>query len=174
MKKIILVAITVSLALFGTAQKGLKMEINKSTGDTTYNTSEQNIYVKAGSRNAAAEMLKTSVYKTGNRYFLSFYVQTGRTSVFSISRGDEAEITLEDGSKIILNCMGDRESRSMISYYGSYLFPTYPMDKNSREKLAGSPVSSIRIRASVGWMNYTLKSRDGDKIMDQLKKFEGK
>jgi hypothetical protein len=173
MKNILTIAFCVGIAFTGTAQKGLKIEVNKSSGDTTYSTSEQKIYVKAGSKNAAAEMLKTTIYKTGRRYLLSFYVQTGRTSVFSISQGDEAEITLEDGSKVVLSCIGDRESRSMISYYGSYLFPTYNLDKNSTDALSSSPISSIRIRASMGWMNYTLKPRDADKVMEQLKKFQG-
>lgn len=103
MRIIIILACCALPALQATAQKKLKYDISKTTGDTSYHTPEDRLYVKAGSKGSIADQIKSSVYRRGNAFMICFSIETGRTSVLSIEEGDAAGITLQDGTTISLN-----------------------------------------------------------------------
>ncbi|MEO5564779.1 MAG: hypothetical protein ABIR18_15135 [Chitinophagaceae bacterium] len=152
------------------AQKKLKYDIIKESGDTLFHTSEDRLYVQAGTRSVGEE-LKSTIYKSNGTMRISFYIQTGRTSIFSIQGGASAEIKLQDGSTVTLYSRGDHDSRTTKRDYGCFLYAYYGLDRKAIQQLKSTPVNSIRIRSSAGNMNYEIKDKFSDVIADQLGKF---
>jgi hypothetical protein len=158
------------ITFMASAQKKLKMDVTKSA-DTIYSTSEERLYVKAGATKSRAEHLKCSIYKINERYRLSFFVETGRTSVFTIGSGAAAEITLSDGAVVTIYSVSGSQSKVSAIAYGAWLYCSYELDRNSRQLLKDSKVTAIRINASVGPMDYEIKDKFSEVIGEQLEKF---
>ena len=154
------------------SQKGLKTEISKNTGDTIFSTPEHRLYIAPGGKNAVSEYLKSTIYRVNGNYKICFSIQTGRTNIFSIGENDEAVITLEDGKKIVLRSVGDHRSHKSVLDYGCYLFAWYFLPASALQQLKQSSVSSVKINASLGPMDYPLKGKFAKVIADQLARFE--
>ena len=153
------------------AQKKLKFDVDKTTGDTTWRTSEERLYVKAGAKGSIAEYIKSTVYKKDNFFMLGFEIQTGRTSVFSIERDQSATITLQNGEEIVVNSLQNQSSKASHMGYGSFIFAFYELTSNDIKLLKSSPVSSIRVHSSTGNMDYEIKEKFSEIIKDQVLKF---
>jgi hypothetical protein len=166
---LLLLIVTTSIA--APAQKKLKHLIDKNTGDTTFYTAEERLYTQSGATKSIAEMLKSSVYKGRNGFMLSIFIQTGRTSVFSLEQGDPAELRLEDGTVIPLRNLTDNTSRVSAMGYGCFTYAYYKLLGEDVQSLKASPVKFIRIHTSGGNMDYSLKEKFGDVIREQLLKF---
>ncbi|MET0638104.1 MAG: hypothetical protein ABWZ25_18885 [Chitinophagaceae bacterium] len=158
-------------ALQLTAQKKLKVETGKS-GDTTWSTKYEKIYVSPGGKNAVGEILKSAVYKSKNGFLLALSIQTGRTSIMTIDEGAAAIIELEDGNLITLTSINMQESRRAASDYGCFISSFYRLSGPALRQLRINPIKSIVINSSAGKLIYKLKEKQADSISDQLGKFE--
>ncbi|MCR6720367.1 MAG: hypothetical protein NVV59_08735 [Chitinophagaceae bacterium] len=151
------------------AQKGLKRSITDG-GDTSYYTTEKRIYTKSGSRNAVAEILKTTFYRYPNHYSLCFFIQTGRTSHFSISKGDEAILGWTADDNISVTCRNSNESKPSRIDYGGWIYVFYSISPSQLKKLQEKPIKYIRIKSSTGWMIYDISEKNAREVMEQAEK----
>lgn len=168
MRLILLLLATIVISSASSAQR-IKVDVDKN-GDTMYSTSDVRVYVKAGSKNAVAEYLKTSVYKNRNGTVLCFSIQSGRSNIFNISSSDLTTINFEDGSQLSLYPRGEYTSKGSVMAYGSYIFSFYPLTSAKISQLKSSKISSITVGSSLGKMQYDLKEKFSETIGDQLKK----
>jgi hypothetical protein len=171
MKLIILLVMCVLLVPSANAQKKLKYDIIKETGDTLFRSNEERIYIKAGTKPAIAEYLKTTVYKSSNNFRICFEIQTGRTNIFTISKGSAASILLENGTTVTLNSRSFNQSKTSALGYGCYMFVYYDLPYAARQQLQSSNVKSITLQASIGEMYYDIKSKFADDIAGQIAQF---
>ncbi len=153
------------------AQKGIKYEIDRQTGDTLYSTKQKTLYVKPGAKNSVSDYIKSTVYKSKNGYMLGFEIQTGRTSVFSISKNAACEITLEDGTIIALNNTNGSQSKPSRLDYGAFLFVIYWLDLAKINQLKNAEISNISIQSSTGEMSYPIKEKMSGIIAEQIAAF---
>lgn len=164
-------AVLLSLLLFASlqvwGQKGVKLSV--VDGDSSYHTTEKKIYAQPGSRNAVGDILKSTFYRYKTGYSLSFFVQTGRTSHFSINRGAEAQLIWADGNSISINCRNGSQSRPSRLDYGGFLYIFYSVSASQLKTLSEKPISSIRINSSTGWMEYSLTEKNARLLMEQAK-----
>ncbi len=171
MSKVIIIFLVLISASPGLAQKKLKTQVNKTTGDTLFSTPSEKIYTKPGSKGAVGEYLKTTVHRSSNGLMLGFEIQTGRTSIFTIGKGSIVEIHLQDNSVVELESLNNQESRASALGYGCFLFVYYRLTPKAIRSLESSNVSSIRINASVGPMDYEIKEKYAGDIGKQLSSF---
>lgn len=171
MRNFILPVILLVFTCTANAQKKLKYDIIKETGDTLFRSSEEKIYTKAGTRPAIGEYLKTTVYKSSTGYRLCFSIQTGRTNIFTISKGAAATILLEDGTSVILSSRSFNQSKNSVMGYGCYMFAFYELPYTARQQLQSSNVKTITLQASIGEMYYEIKGKFGDAIGEQIAQF---
>ena len=148
----------------------VKTEIT-GKGDTVYSTPEKRIYTMPGARNSIGEIVKSSVYKSGMGISLCLAIQTGRTSVFSISEGDVAELILDDGSILALRSRGDCNSRRSALDYGCHLFAFYNLNGKALNTLRSQNVKKINVSASLGKLAYDIEGKP-DIIRKQVLSFE--
>jgi hypothetical protein len=171
MRGFVLPVILLLLAFDANAQKKLKYDIIKETGDTLFRSSEERIYTKAGTKPAIGEYLKTTVYKSKNGFSLCFSIQTGRTNIFTISKSTAATIQLEDGTAVTVYSKTFNQSKNSVMGYGCYMFAFYDLPYAARQKLQSSNIKTITLQASVGEMYYEIKGKFGDTIAQQISAF---
>ncbi len=162
------------------AQRKLKYDIIKESGDTVFYTSEERIYVSAGDntygtgwdkRSTVADYLKSTVLKYPSGFALEFSIQTGRTNSFSIDAGQPAKLIMSDGSVISLSSRADYSSKKSSMGYGCWLFAFYNLSSSSIEKIKNGIIADIRIESSMGSFDYPLKEKAQTIIAEQLNKF---
>jgi hypothetical protein len=115
------------------AQRKLKYDINKESGDTVFYTTEERLYVSAGDtygsgrnkQSTVGDYLKSTVLKYSTGFALEFSIQTGRTNSFSIYAGQSAQLMMSDGSVISLPSRSDYNSKKSSLGYGCWLFAPY-------------------------------------------------
>jgi hypothetical protein len=172
MRYFILPAILLLFSYVAFAQKKLKYDIIKETGDTLFRSSEEKIYTKAGTRPAIGEYLKSTVYKSSNGFSLCFSVQTGRTNIFTISKNSAAAILLDDGTTVTLYSKSLNQSKTSVMGYGCYMFVFYDLPYAARQQLKSLNVKSITLQASIGEMYYEIKDKFGGTIAEQIGDFK--
>lgn len=171
MRGFILPAILFVFACTANAQKKLKYDIIKETGDTLFRSSEEKIYTKAGTKPAIGEYLKSTIYKSSNGYSLCFSIQTGRTNIFTIAKNSAATILLDDGNTVTLTSRSFNQSKNSVMGYGCYMFAFYDLPHAARQQLRSSTIKTITLQASIGEMYYEIKEKFGDTISEQIAKF---
>lgn len=160
--------------LCGVAAAGqgkLKTEVT-AAGDTLLSTGEKKLYTAPGARNAVGEIVKSTVYKSRNGFSLCLYTQTGRTSVFTVGRGDAAEILFKDGSSVRLFPSADSESQRSSLDYGCWIYVFYRLTPEAVNGLRVQGVEKITVSASLGTMTYVIKNKQSDVIREQLAGFD--
>lgn len=161
------------------AQRKLKFDIIKESGDTIFYTSDERLYVTAGDtygsgrdkRTTVGDYLKSTVLKYPTGFALEFSIQTGRTNNFSIYTGQLAILKLNDGSVINLKSRSDYTSKKSSMGYGCWMYAFYTLPAAAMETLKTATISSIRIESSMGSFDYPLKEKAGTIIAEQVKKF---
>lgn len=161
------------------AQRKLKYDINKESGDTVFYTTEERLYVSAGDtygtgrnkQSTVGDYLKSTVLKYSTGFALEFSMQTGRTNSFSIYASHTAQLIMSDGSVISLPSRSDYNSKKSSLGYGCWLFAFYTLSSTAIEKIKTGTINSIRIESSMGSFDYPLKEKARDIIAEQLKKF---
>jgi hypothetical protein len=154
------------------AQKKLHFIVDKSSGDTTWYGATRQLYLKAGRSPAIGEKLTSTIYRTGERYSLAFDIQTGRTNNYSISAGSIAVITLQDGAEIGVEKSTNDIARSSLLGYGSTLYAFYRISQRDLALLASSPIVSVRIPFSSGYMDWPIPAKNSDVIQEQIKRMQ--
>lgn len=178
MKCILLFLLLLQTTAF--AQRKLKYDISKESGDTVFYTSEERLYISAGDtygtgrdkRSTVADYLKSTVLKYPTGFALEFSIQTGRTNSFSIYSGQSAKLIMSDGSVISLSSRADYHSKKSSLGFGCWLFAFYTLSPAAIENIKNGTIVSIRIETSMGSFDYPLKEKAGTIIVEQLKKFE--
>ena len=161
------------------AQRKLKYDINKESGDTVFYTNDERLYVSAGDtygsgsnkHSTVGDYLKSTVLKYSTGFALEFSIQTGRTNSFSIYAGQSAQLIMSDGSAISLPSRSDYNSKKSSLGYGCWLFAFYTLSSTAIEKIKTGTIHSIRIESSMGSFDYPLKEKARGIIAEQLKKF---
>lgn len=161
------------------AQRKLKYDINKESGDTVFYTNDERLYVSAGDtygtgsnkHSTVGDYLKSTVLKYSTGFALEFSIQTGRTNSFSIYAGQSAQLMMSDGSAISLPSRSDYSSKKSSLGYGCWLFAFYTLSSTAIEKIKTGTINSIRIESSMGSFDYPLKEKARGIISEQLKKF---
>ena len=161
------------------AQRKLKYDIIKESGDTVFYTGDQRLYISAGDtygtgrdkRSTVADYLKSAVLKYPSGFALEFSIQTGRTNSFSIYTGQSAKLTMSDESVISLSSRAEYSSKKSSMGYGCWLFAFYTLSSSDIEKIKTGTITHIRIESSMGSFDYPLKEKAGTIIAEQLKKF---
>ena len=177
MKYLLIVLMLLQTSAF--AQRKLKYDIIKETGDTVFYTKEEKLYVSAGdsygSRNnkmrTVGDYLKSTVLKNPTGFVLEFAIQTGRSNSFSIYTGQLAKLIMSDGSVVSLPARADYSSKKSSMGYGCWLFAFYSLSSPAVETIKNGSLSSIRIESSMGSFDYPLKEKTATTIAGQLKKF---
>lgn len=159
-------------SLSGSAQKKLKYDVIKSTGDTLFRTSEKRLYTQAGRSKAIGEILESTAYKSKNGISLAFSIQTGRTNNFSIKEGSRLELKQKNGESVSLHTYSYNSSRTSLMGYGCTMTVFYRLSKKDIAALKSSPIDFIVIQCSSGDMDYQLKEKAGDIIPEQLTRIE--
>jgi hypothetical protein len=161
------------------AQRKLKFDIIKESGDTIFYTSDERLYVTAGDtygtgsnkRTTVGDYLKSTVLKYPSGFAIEFSIQTGSTNSFSIYSGQLATIKLSDGSVINLKSRGDYTSKKSSMGYGCWMYAFYTLPAAAMETLKNATIVSIRIESSTGSFDYPLKEKAGTIIAEQVKRF---
>ena len=161
------------------AQRKLKYDISKESGDTVFYTSEERLYISAGDtygtgrdrRSTVSDYLKSTVLKYPTGFALEFSIQTGRSNSFSIYKGQAAKLIMSDGSVISLPSRADYSSKKSSMGYGCWLFAFYTLPYSAIETIKNGTITDIRIESSMGSFDYPLKEKAGTIIAEQLKKF---
>jgi hypothetical protein len=177
MKYILIFSLLLQTTAF--AQRKLKYDISKQTGDTVFYTSEERLSVSAGDtygtgrdkRSTVGDYIKSTVLKYASGFALEFSIQTGRTNSFSIYAGQTAKLIMSDGSVISLPSRADYSSKKSSMGYGCWLFAFYTLSSAAVEKIKTGTIASIRIESSMGSFDYPLKEKAGRIIAEQLKRF---
>lgn len=164
--KYLLLLLGLGMTVFCYGQDKLKMEVTKS-GDTLYSTSDKKIYTSPGSKDASGELLKSSFYRSSSRYMLYLQIETGRTSVFTISSEEPAEILFADGSTLSLYSRSSNNSHRKVSNYGGYIFVFYTVGNQELSKLQATDIKTIVVTTSAGKMTYDLKEKNAAVIRMQ-------
>lgn len=177
MKYVLIFSLLIQTTAF--AQRKLKYDISKQTGDTVFYTSEERLSVSAGDtygtgrdkRSTVGDYIKSTVLKYTSGFALEFSIQTGRTNSFSIYAGQTAKLIMSDGSVISLPSRADYSSKKSSMGYGCWIFAFYTLSSSAVEKIKMGTIASIRIESSMGSFDYPLKEKARTIIAEQLKKF---
>lgn len=177
MKCLLILLLLVQTTAF--AQRKLKYDIIKESGDTVFYTNEERLYISAGDtygagrdkRSTIGDYLKSTVRKYTTGFALEFAIQTGSTNSFSIYRGQAAKLIMSDGSIINLPSRNDYRSKKSSMGYGCWLFAFYTLTSSAIETIKNGTITEIRIENSSGTFDYPLKEKARTIIAEQLKKF---
>ncbi len=177
MKCLLIILLLVQTTAF--AQRKLKYDIIKESGDTVFYTSEERLFISAGDtygsgrdkRSTVGDYLKSTILKYTTGFALEFAIQTGRSNSFSIYKGQVAKLIMGDGSAISLTSRADYNSKKSSMGYGCWLFAFYTLPANAIETIKNGTIAEIRIESSMGSFDYPLKEKGRTIIAEQLKKF---
>lgn len=168
MKHLSILLAAVVCSAIASAQK-LKTQVT-SGGDTLISTPDKKIYTKAGAPRSVGDYLKTSLFRINSTgpVFLQLEIQTGRTSNFSIGSGSALDINLENGDVVTLQTRHENQSRISRLDYGCYIFVSYSLPAADRSRLKASPITTMTVHASIGPMQYEIKSKFGDALQEAI------
>ena len=177
MKCLLIILLLVQTTAF--AQRKLKYDIIKESGDTVFSTSEERLFISAGDtygsgrdkRSTVGDYLKSTVLKYTTGFALEFSIQTGRSNSFSIYKGQVAKLIMSDESVISLPSRADYSSKKSSMGYGCWLFAFYTLPPAAIETIKNGTIAEIRIESSMGSFDYPLKEKARTIIAEQLKKF---
>lgn len=150
------------------SQKSVRVIVDKITGDTLLITGLDKLYSKASFSGTVGEQLKSAVSKSKSGIALTLWVQTAKSSIFSVDTGDKAIIKLENDEVITLNLLQDVVSDYSEISYGSKSMSHYILTEKDIKSLSSSDVKIIRIESSLGNLDYELKEKFKGTIKNQL------
>jgi hypothetical protein len=169
MKKIFYVIIVACLPILASAQKLVKPDVDKLTGDTTYKTSFEDISDNNTVR--GTDELSCSAMVKNNKYALFFYIYSGNTksSLFSIHKGSSLTVKLVNDSTITLWSLTDRTSTPLkVSPHRNACSGLYILSTDEISALKNNPITDIKIKTSNGVLDYELKDKKSLSISKQI------
>jgi hypothetical protein len=166
MKKLFSTLFLLSLVFSISAQKMQTPKVDKLTGDTVWQTTTEKLFSKPSFSGTVGEQLYVSAAKIKSIYILSFSIQTGKTSYFSVDEGQKIYLKLKNDTTLTLvNNTNSTSAYAAISY-GSNTHCNYPISTEVINKLVMSDVQFVRLEYSDGKFHYDIK----DKFSSVLKR----
>ncbi|MVN90780.1 hypothetical protein [Mucilaginibacter aquatilis] len=173
MKKTLLTIAIALTAYTASAQKLLKPEVDKISGDTTWKTSEEALYAKL-TLVGANELVTIQPVKDHSVCFVWICITKPKTDnkLYSILSGDKTILKLSDKSLINLTAAKNNLTEMMGSNtktYGSVgegtkTLTPYAITKEDLQKLQTSPIEFVRISTTNGDQDYDVKPKMGEKV----------
>jgi hypothetical protein len=181
MKKTLLLILVISAIIsFDTkAQKLLKPEVDKLTGDTTWRTSDEVVFAKF-SFGGANQTVSVQGLKIASSYVLSVTVVSPSTNPYYALDGGKIFFKLVDKTIITLTAAKggmssqagtDAKALGMGTLNeGTKLFSYYNVTKEDLLKLKASPLEFIRVESSKGPLDFEVKKKQEtlSKVCDLL------
>jgi hypothetical protein len=174
MKNILLVVLAF-LSLTVSAQKLLKPEVDRITGDTTWSTSKNKIYLNGNYLAQQGEAVECFVSKTVKAIVLTLIPQTlNENSSFTINEGQKAYLKLKDNSLVTLTCQFNLNSQTRRSnvdgtrYSNGILKVPYLISAENIAKIMSADLIFLRIETSNGNFDCDIKSKFAQVIKKQV------
>jgi|GEM_PF-4015233 len=94
------------------------------------------------------------------------FTYMGLGAAYSISKGDQLILKMEDGSTVeLINSVSDLGPTSISSgITTTTVRGTYPLDKESLQKISSQKVDKIRMYLTRSFVEHDLKSKDAGKV----------
>ena len=174
MKKILLIAIA-SLPYLVSAQKLLKPVVDQITGETTWSTTKEKLYLDGNFLTQQGEAVECMVTKTGKQVALILIPQTlNEQSAFTISQGEKAYLKLKDNSIITLTSQNYLTSDTSSGVAGSTTYSNgilripYIITDADIRKIESSELVFLRIETSIGNFDCYIKPKFAHVISKQV------
>ena len=178
MKRSILI-LTFLFPFIVSAQKLLKPNIDKISGDTTWLTSKEKLYLHGNYLTGQGEGVLCWVEKSKGIKVLGLNPQTvNQRDVFSIPKGQKAYLKLGDNTTITLNSLTSDIGNSHVGIAGDYVISGgsaigfYVLTDEAVQKIKANPVVFVRIETSTGNFDCDIKSKNAELIKKQLELIE--
>lgn len=168
MKKLFLILFLMPLAVG--AQK-IETRIDRITGDTLVLSKPEKLFGKPSFTGTVGEQLFFILSKSKSANSISFFVQTGKSLLFTIKKDDKAHIKFTDGSVLTLSPIANNVSEANHSVTGSTASGTYILSNADIELIKTKKVQFIRIESSRQNFEYEIKDKnalDIKKVADVL------
>ena len=179
MKKYILIALMAVLAFNANAQKLEKPMIDKLTGDTTWETSQEKISSNMQMMSLSQENLYLSSAKIPHvGYCLTFKILNANgITVFSINKGNRVYLKLSDKTidTLInnLDVISETDVKSSSNVVGT-AYVLVILNKDNRDRLKSATVELIRFETSKGNFDYEIKPKNSAIINKEIGLIESK
>ena len=174
MKKTLLIAI-ILLPFTVSAQKLLKPEIDRITGDTTFSTSKEKLYLHGNYLTQQGEAVECLVMKTGRSISLILIPQTlNEKSFFTVVQGQKAYLKLKDNSLVTLTARASRVSDADVNEAGGTVYSNgilkvpYALMSDDISKIKSSDLVFLRIETSIGNFDCDIKPKFSGVIMKEI------
>lgn len=172
MKKALFTIILLTIINSLYAQKLLKPEVDKISGDTTWKTDEQALYAKF-TLVGANEIVSLQPQKAGKTYFAWLNVTQPKTSAYYyILEGKKLFFKFTDKTVVTLTATKDNlEERvgSNTTTFGSVgeglkTYTPFLLSKEDLAKFSSTPLEFVRIESSKGNLDYDVKPKLAEKV----------
>ncbi|MBB5396186.1 hypothetical protein [Mucilaginibacter sp. AK015] len=169
MKKLLLVII-VLFPFVSSAQKLTKPAIDKLTGDTTWSTSKEKLYLHGNYLTGQAEGVVCWVRSFKGSKSLVLNIQTTNQKNFpAMNTGGKAYFKLADNSTVTLTCSANDYSisGSNVAIAGS-AFAMYDVSAEEIQKLTSSALTFLRVETTNGNFDCDIKPKNAEMFKKQF------
>ena len=178
MKKILLVA-ALFFPLITSAQKLLKPKVDKISGDTTWATSKEKLFMHGNYLTGQGEAVLSVVekIKAGKEeaIVLILNVQTvNQRTVYSISKGQKAYLKLSDNSTVTIKSATYDIGNPQAGIAGDFVITSgstvgvYDLLKEDIEKIKANDITFLRVETSSGNFDCDLKPKNSEMLKKQI------
>jgi hypothetical protein len=182
MKKILVIA-TLCLPFTVSAQKLLKPNVDKISGDTTWSTSKEKLYFHANYLTSQGEAVECWVEQIGKLKAKALVLNpqtTNLSKAFSILKDQKAYLKLSDNTTITLVSATYDYGTVNAGYAGDHLLTKgaaiafYTLSDSDIEKIKSSPLTFLRIQTTNGDFDCDIKPKFSEVIKKEIELFENK
>lgn len=169
MKKLLLtIIVLMPLALF--AQKLTKPVVDKLTGDTTWSTSKEKLYLHGNYLTGQAEGIVcwVSSFKRSKSLILNLQT-TNQRNYPTMNSGSKAYFKMADNSTVTLTCSANDYgiSGSNVVVSGS-AFGLYDISAEDIAKLSAGKLTFIRVETTAGSFDCDIKPKNAEMFKNQF------
>jgi hypothetical protein len=169
MRKLLLIAI-VLFPFVSSAQKLLKPVVDKLTGDTTWSTSKEKLYLHGNYLTGQGEAVVCWIWSYKGSKSLVLNLQTTNKENFpTMTAGGKAYFKLADNSTVTLTCSANdyRISGSNVAVAGS-AFGMYDITPEDIAKLSTGTLTFLRVETTAGNFDCDIKSKNAEMFKKQF------
>lgn len=183
MKKALFTIILMTVINSIYAQKLLKPEIDKISGDTTWKTSSEALYAKV-TLVGANEVVGIHAEKLGGTVYIAelAIMKPKSSQQYTISQGSKFILKFTDKTLLTLEAAKDNlveKTGSNTTTFGSvaegFITHTiYALSKDALEKLSTGSIEFVRIESSAGNIDYDVKPKLAEKVQKAFQLIKSK
>jgi hypothetical protein len=169
MRKLLLIVIVI-LPFVSSAQKLTKPAIDKLTGDTTWSTSKEKLYLHGNYLTGQGEGVVCWLRSYKGAKSLILNIQTINQKNFpSMINGSKAYFKLADNSTVTLTCSANDYSisGSNVAVAGT-AFGLYDLSKEEIIKLLSADITFLRVETSTGNFDCDIKAKNAEMFKKQF------